>query len=249
MKAFILITTFFFISIGMTLGQTTASKEQDHSVKIRAGLSHGLLQSPINVSTVKCEEGHHQIQLHYESSHEHIVHQQSKVELDYDDGSYVVFDGKQYDFKQFHFHTPSEHLLDGVHYPLEMHLVHLEEFVQGVPHYLVIAILFKEGEKDEFLSHFLSEVPEDFTEVDFHDKFININEEIWPEELNDYFYYKGSLTTPPYTETVSWLILNHIHEASPEQIQRLLKLEGDNHRKLQELHNRNVEIIHESDEG
>jgi carbonic anhydrase len=231
-----------FLSISLGLSLSFSVLAQKESV-IMPGLSHGLLQSPINVTTSRCHEGRHEIKLHYETSHEHIVHDRHTVEVDYDPGSYVLFDGRAYDFKQFHFHTPSEHLLDGVHYPLEMHMVHVDHH-DTEPHYLVIAILFKEGETDPFIDCFLDEVPDEITEVDYANKFIDIREELYPGELNDYYFYKGSLTTPPYTETVSWAIVHRIHEASPEQILRIKELEGDNHRTVQELNNRNVEVVH-----
>jgi carbonic anhydrase len=202
---------------------------------------HGMLQSPININTNSSTGGMHHIELHYQTSHEHILHEEHTVELIYDPGSYLIFDDKQYNFKQFHFHTPSEHYIDGVHYPLEMHLVHSDD--RPSPHYLVIAILFKEGPEDVFLSHFLNEVPEDFRELDISTKYIDIKEEIWDGELNQYYFYRGSLTTKPYTETVSWLILQHIHQASPHQIARLKKLEGENNRSLQKLNRRTVENV------
>lgn len=56
-----------------------------------------------------------------------------------------------------------------------------------------------------------------------------------------YYQYRGSLTTPPYTESVEWLVLKDVFEASPEQIQRINQLEGDNARRVQALYNRVVE--------
>ena len=55
-----------------------------------------------------------------------------------------------------------------------------------------------------------------------------------------YFSYAGSLTTPPYTETVNWVVLQKVFEASPEQIQRINELEGNNARQIQELYGRKV---------
>jgi carbonic anhydrase len=55
------------------------------------------------------------------------------------------------------------------------------------------------------------------------------------------YFYKGSLTTPPYTESVHWYIDKHIYEASPEQIKTIEKFEGHNARKVQEIHERTIE--------
>ena len=56
-----------------------------------------------------------------------------------------------------------------------------------------------------------------------------------------FFAYPGSLTTPPYTETVQWVVLESIRDASREQIERLEKLEGENARGEQPLHRRMIE--------
>jgi carbonic anhydrase len=58
--------------------------------------------------------------------------------------------------------------------------------------------------------------------------------------LNSYFYYKGSLTTPPYTESVNWYVMKTIIDASPVQIQKINKIEGDNARHVQALYDRSV---------
>ncbi|MCP4265745.1 MAG: carbonic anhydrase family protein, partial [Candidatus Brocadiaceae bacterium] len=58
--------------------------------------------------------------------------------------------------------------------------------------------------------------------------------------LKSYFFYKGSLTTPPYTESVKWFVMKTIIDASPEQIQQINKIEGDNARRIQALYGRSV---------
>ena len=56
-----------------------------------------------------------------------------------------------------------------------------------------------------------------------------------------YYTYDGSLTTPPYSETVTWGVLAQVRLASRAQIRRLLELEGNNARHIQPLHGRTVE--------
>lgn len=229
---------FFFISLVSVLAQTDANDQQGPS----HGLEHGLVQSPININTNKTDEGHHRIQLHYETSHEHIIHGKHLVEIDYDPGSYVVFDDRRYEFKQLHFHTPSEHRVDENLYPMEMHMVH-EATDPSKPHYLVIALLFEQGESDAFINHFLGLIPDNYVELDFRNREIDVKEELLPGELSEYYHYNGSLTTPPYTESVAWIISKRIHQASSAQIERLRQLEGDNHRAVQRLNERHVEDV------
>jgi carbonic anhydrase len=116
----------------------------------------------------------------------------------------------EYEVKQMHFHTPSEHLIDGMTFPMELHIVNQVPPVnQGdTPHYLVIAALFKMGKENKFISDFLNMPP-------------------------NFYHYQGSLTTAPYTESVNWFVLKRIIEASPEQIRAINKIEGDNARHIQ----------------
>lgn len=211
---------------------------------ILPGLDHGLLQSPINIITKDLEDGMHKVSTYYKSSKETVAYLGHTVQVDYDSGSQVQFDDKLYNFKQFHFHTPSEHHVDGITYPLEMHLVHTcaqHDESLDKPQYLVIAVFFKEGDENEFLKEFLSEIPEEEGEVwELPDKFIDVDD-LLHEEVNDFYFYLGSLTTPPFTESVNWSILKKIYEASPAQIEKLNRLEGNNARHIQAVYDRKVE--------
>jgi carbonic anhydrase len=146
-----------------------------------------------------------------------------------------------------HFHTPSEHQLDGMTFPMEMHIVNAaEDGETGVTEYLVISILFKMGEENKFISDFHDLIPEEEHSVHniqtgrirLSDLLMVTRKDKSEEGL---YFYKGSLTTPPYTESVNWYIDKHIYEASPEQIQTLKKFEGHNARRIQEVQGRIIE--------
>lgn len=204
------------------------------------GLSHGLSQSPINIRSHSADIGaeQHSVHVNYQKSGEKIVNKGHTIEVDYDEGSSITFDGKVYDFKQFHFHTPSEHLVDGVTYPMEMHMVHTLRGHDSV--YLVIGILFKEGEPNAFLDEFISHIPTEAGKTAAPAQaFVDINHVFDGDD--QYYTYQGSLTTPPYTETVRWGVLKRVHEASPEQIALFNELEGNNARHIQALNRREVQ--------
>jgi len=165
-------------------------------------------------------------------------------------GSTASADGKTYDFLQCHFHTPSEHQINGVTYPMELHCVNKlrvgkDSFNQ--PEYLVVAFLFQMGGDNSFVAKFLERILEapgkDPVTTEQPDRtrpfsVTDLEAEIRGADL--YYFYKGSLTTPPYTETVDWHVLARIFEASPEQIQTINQLEGNNARHVHMLRDRVV---------
>lgn len=154
----------------------------------------------------------------------------------------ITVDGKQYAFKQMHFHAPSEHHLNGVPFDAEFHFVHLaddgelavlgvlasageteagpgnaawEPFVQGLP----VAAAAAGGK-----------VPAGAV-VDFP--------ALLPTDL-DHFSYSGSLTTPPCSEKVRWLLLQNPIRLGAEQLAALKAAHSGNNRPVQPLHGREV---------
>src|SRR4029077_14774982 len=103
--------------------------------------------------------------------------------------------GKTYELLQFHFHTPSEHTVDGKAFPLEMHLVH-----QAVDKSLaVVGVLMSEGASNGTLARFWGKLPASAGEIDAG---VSIDiKDLLPRATDDYFTYAGSLTTPPCSES------------------------------------------------
>lgn len=224
--------------------KTEHSAENAAEKYLLPNLDHGLLQSPINIKTGATAEGHHEISVFFKSSKERIINTGHTVQLPVDEGSIITFDGVSYSFKQMHFHTPGEHLVDGITFPLEAHLVHIADssFDDGAPHYLVISLLFKEGGDNPFLGKIVDAIPENIgAETVLENTFLNLNELITDEDMKHYYHYPGSLTTSPFTETVNWLVLKHVFEASEEQILHLNEVEGNNARHIQAVFGRVVD--------
>lgn len=215
---------------------------------IMPGLDHGFEQSPININSGTNSEGKHNITLFYKDEINKVENLGHTVQLDFAEGSSIVQDDTAFAFKQCHFHTPSEHLIDGVTYPMEMHIVNImpNEDKEATPQYLVVGVLFKEGKENKFIADFLNAIPKEENgkgelkpgKVKLSDLFGAI-----PKHLDGFFYnYRGSLTTPPYTETVRWYITKHIFEASAEQIEAINSVEGNNARHVQALYGRKVVV-------
>ncbi len=214
------------------------------------GLKHGLMQSPINILSEHSEEGEHNITFNFKDKINKVQNLGHTVQLDFEPGSTVHVDDKTFEFKQIHFHTPSEHLIDGITYPMEMHVVNTlaGQAEEDTTEYLVFSFLFKMGKTNKFIDEFIHLIPgyknesEDVSTGTVNLRnLITYNPAYKPKEvLKSYFFYKGSLTTPPYTESVNWYVMKTIIDASPVQIQQINKVEGDNARRIKALYGRSV---------
>jgi carbonic anhydrase len=198
-----------------------------------APCADGKYQSPINIRHAT-KKATHQVRLDYRPSFENVLNNGHTVELVYDQGSSIEFDGKRYQLTQFHFHTPAEHLAFGKEYPMEMHLVHRSSDTT----YLVVGVWFREGKANKVLSRFEHYIPADVAENNVAQQFTV--DPLFPAQPH-YFHYQGSFTTPPCTQGVRWLMLKDVQEASAEQIKAIRQVEGNNARPNQKLHHREVE--------
>lgn len=113
------------------------------------------------------------------------------------DAGSLKFSGNRWDLVQFHFHAPSEHLLNGHASDMEMHLV----FGDSRDHLLVVSRWIEQGAFNSALDPIFSNLPQTTTDQLSIDSF-NLNT-LLPSNLES-FRYTGSLTTPPFTEGVNW---------------------------------------------
>ena len=157
-----------------------------------------------------------------------IIHNESKVK----------YDGREYRLAQFHFHSHSEHTLDGKPLPLEIHFVHQDE--DG--NLLVIGVLFQEGAANPSLEPLLRHLPSHTGdhEVDLREK-INLAELIPTNSAA--FSYDGSLTTPPASEGVRWFVFQKPLTLSKQQLAKLRSLYDHNYRPVQPLNGRLLSLF------
>jgi carbonic anhydrase len=212
------------------------------------GLAHGLCQSPINIDTQSLKaDGQHKITLNFQDKVNKVENLGHTVQLDFEAGSTITADGLTFDFKQCHFHTPSEHLIDGMTFPMELHIVNIAPKTTDdeTQQYMVIGVLFKEGKENKFIAEFLNAIPKEAnTSTELKANQVRLGDlfAAAPSDLiKRHYFYKGSLTTPPFTESVRWHISEVIFEASAEQIKAINKIEGNNARHVQALYGRSVQ--------
>ncbi len=234
-------------------GDMVKAEAPDAEVKFEYGyalplMNDGASQSPVNIITSGLQlHTRQRSDLKFTGSVNAIENLGHTIQVDFAKGSVTLVSGKSYELKQLHFHTPSEHLIDGITFPMEMHIVSkLNDSIKySGSSYTVLGILFKMGHENKFLKEFLNSVPLkegkdelDPAKVKLNDLFADIS----GGKSFSYYYYQGSLTTPPYTESVNWVIDKRIFEASEEQIVAIEKLEGNNARHVRALNNRKIEL-------
>ena len=143
----------------------------------------------------------------------------------------IVRNGKLYKLTQFHFHTPSEHTIDGRHYPMEAHFVH--QASDGS--LAVIGVMFAEGANNPHLDPIWWAAPG--MEGKAAVAFTFDPTDILPKNRAS-LWYQGSLTTPPCSEIVDWTVLTTPVTASKSQIAVFKSLFGENARPVQPLNRR-----------
>ncbi len=194
----------------------------------------GRMQSPIDVRGALVV-GASKISFNYKLSELALRNNGHTVQVDYANGSTMAVGGKSYKLLQFHFHTPSEHLVDGKRYPLEMHLVH-----KGDDGTLAVAgVMIEPGAANIALQEIWGHLPRKAGEKK-KVAGVAINARDLLPDTDSYRHYKGSLTTPPCSEGVRWFVLDRPIEASAGQIATIAGIMGANARPSQPLNERLV---------
>jgi carbonic anhydrase len=194
----------------------------------------GRNQSPIDLTEfVEADLG--PLNLSYKPGAADIVNNGHSVQIGYAPGSSLTVDGHAFELKQFHFHAPSENHINGKSFPLEAHLVHEDE----AGNLAVLAVLYREGSANPLISGLWGAVPAGEGETASLPAGLNVTE-LLPED-RDYYRFNGSLTTPPCSEGVWWLVMKDQPTVSKGQIEQFSKTLGfANNRPIQPAYGRPV---------
>lgn len=195
------------------------------------------VQSPVNIipdDAIPALLG--DIEYKYEAFPMTIVDNGHTIQAYGAENSLITLDEKDYQFMQLHFHAPSEHAYDGKYFPMEMHLVHQEV---GSDDLVVLGIFIEEaGTANPFIEKILAELPDEKSTPVETEVEISLSDYIPPSQK--YYTYIGSLTTPPCTVGVNWILFEEAIPASAEQIARFTEIYSNTARPVQELENRRV---------
>ncbi len=194
----------------------------------------GRMQSPINIVRDNCFTAELDLELHYRPFYVDLINNGHTLIENVVESKALTLNRIDYTLIQFHFHTPSEHHLNDNEYPMEMHFVH--QSTHGK--YLVMAVLIKDANyENPFLAHFISSLPKEVDQEIRSTEKADIYELLPPEPLS-FFYYAGSLTTPPCTEGVDWIVLEDPVSANFDQIEAIHAIIHDDNRPVQALNDR-----------
>ncbi|XP_052169973.1 alpha carbonic anhydrase 7-like [Diospyros lotus] len=205
----------------------------------------GTMQSPIDMLNERVEVVSYfrELKRKYKPSNATIVNRGHDVMLKWEGGAgYIEINETQYELKQCHWHSPSEHTINGRRFDLEVHLVHESQSNRSA----VIGILYEFGRPDSFLSE-VSEHLEAIAEDGEEKRVVGM---VDPNHIRvgslKYYRYIGSLTVPPCTENVVWTIVSKARTVSREQVNLLRDAVHDdyevNARPVQPLNNREVKF-------
>jgi carbonic anhydrase len=180
----------------------------------------GKRQSPIDISSTVRTKLPNLMFFYLDNAFE-VENNNHTVEIPYATGSELRGGGEVFTLRQFHFHAPSEHTIDGHYYPMELHLVHTDSLGNNA----VVGVLLEIGDDpNELIEEIFANVPDEEGTADVGGT-LNA-EDLLPGSLG-YYSYAGSLTTPPCTEGVRWFVLRRPVQVSEETVARLHEVIGD----------------------
>lgn len=201
----------------------------------------GKFQSPINIveEDVIVDADLKPLDIHYALSTKinDVKNNGHSIQYDFKKGDYVNYKGDKYELKQIHFHESSEHTINGIRYPMVIHMVHVNEKGE----YLVFAVMAKEGKTSLPFAFLEDYLPLKKGEIKIIDKSFDLNQNL--PNNKGYYSYTGSLTTPPCTQGVNWIVFKEPITVSLKQVNILKELMPiDNFRNEQPLNGRRVRM-------
>ncbi len=200
-------------------------------------IESGESQSPIAILTKdlklaeRTADENDAIKLHVKSGSVDVIDNGHTIQI-VPQNSTATIRGRHFILQQAHWHAPSEHTIDGKHYPLEGHFVYKAEDGRLA----VVAVFYEEGKENAQFDAIATAAQRDKTVslAKFSAK------SLLPASTRTYYHYNGSLTTPPLTENVEWYILAKPAQLSAKDIADFTKSYAHNARDPQPLDGRSV---------
>ncbi|ESR37773.1 hypothetical protein CICLE_v10029790mg [Citrus x clementina] len=210
----------------------------------------GTMQSPIDLLNERVQVVSHlgRLKRSYKPSYATLKNRGHDMMLQWHGGAgTLLINGTEYVLKQCHWHSPSEHTINGERFALEAHMVH--ESQDGK--IAVVGIMYKIGRPDSLLAS----IADHLRQIAGSDERETVVGVIDPRGIKlgsrKYYRYIGSLTTPPCTENVIWTIVRKVRTVTREQV-KLLRVavhddSGTNARPQQPINLRTIKLYRPDD--
>lgn len=160
-----------------------------------------------------------------------IVNNGHTIQLDFPEGNTLSIERQKYALLQMHFHRPSEHMIGGKGYPMEVHFVHRS----AAGSLAVVGILMTAGKPNAAFNRIVQSMPQKKGHAAADPA---IDPMALLPDRHSYYRYSGSLTTPPCSETVDWHLLIEPVSVAEADITAFAKLYPMNARPVQPPHRR-----------
>ena len=191
-----------------------------------AACSSGSRQSPIDIrSGIRVDQ--EPIVFDYRASVFRVIDNGHTIEVRVGGGNSIEVQGRRFDLLQFHFHRPSEERIDGRQFDMVVHLVHRDP--EG--RLAVLAVLLDRGSAHPLVQSVWNHLPLEKNVEVAASPLLDLSHLLPPDRR--YFAYMGSLTTPPCTEGVLWLVMQQPVPIAVEQVNVFSRLYPMNARPVQ----------------
>jgi carbonic anhydrase len=195
---------------------------------------NGKRQSPIDIrETVR--QALPALDFHYAPAMLKLADDGHTVRVRFANGSTLKIGKERYTLQQFHFHTPGGDKIVGEEFPMAAHLLHKSPSGQ----LLAVVVPFRTGQENALLKTLMPRIPAR-ADGDHSHADVSVNASDLIPATRGYFRYSGSVTGPPCTEGVEWIVLKQPLQLSPDQLTRYRARFADNARAVQPLHQRAV---------
>ena len=202
-----------------------------------AACSLGRRQSPIDIrKTILADLP--AIQFAYKPVPLTIIDNGRSIKIDTTNAGGITVDGESYELVQFHFHKPSEEQINGRTYAMVVHLEHQSK----VGKLAVVAVMMEAGKEQSLIRTLWTNLPLEQNKSITHPE-VKIDPSLLIPAKRSYYTFIGSLTTPPCTENVLWLVLKTPLQVSKEQLAGFGTIYKNNVRPVQPINGR---VIKES---
>jgi carbonic anhydrase len=198
-----------------------------------AQCASGARQSPIDIRDgMKLEL--EQIAFDYRPSSFRVIDNGHTIQANVSGWNSIRVMGRRYALVQFHFHRPSEEMIDGRLFDMVVHLVHKDN--EG--RLAVVAVLVEKGARQQAIQAVLNNLPLEKGEETAAAGMLDMNQ-LLPESRK-YYTYMGSLTTPPCTEGVLWVVMKQPVQATGDQLNLFARMYPMNARPIQSSAGRTI---------